>query len=527
MGSPLTLNCPSLSPVEAVNESERKSLRRRLLPWMSKMVVSPSPATSAAVPSSVAADAEEVPGSYGPPFIGNLVDKFNYFWFQGRDKFFLTKMKKYNSTVIRLNMPPGPPFFPDSRTVMLLDQKSFPVLFDMSKVEKKDVFTGTYVPSTAFTGGFRVLSYLDPSEPKHAILKNFAFEVLKSNGSKWIPQFDNAFQEATATWEDQLASKGKADFTNVCQQFTLNFLLRTVLGRDPAAPGEASLGTKGPSYIQTWLLPQLAPQANFGLPKILEMILFHTFPLPYFLVSSKYKKIYKFFETYGTVPLSMAGDKFGLSKEEACHNLLFFLCFNTWGGLQILYPSIVIRIAAAGLDLQTELATEVRKAVQDNGGLNMKAIDSMELVHSTVYEVLRTDPPVPFQYARTKSDLIINSYDAAYKVKKGQLIAGYQGITARDPNVFTDPETFQPKRFMGDKGQKLLQNLIWSNGPETGEPSIANKQCAGKNFVIFLGRLFVAELSLAYDSYEIGNVAYKGDQVSFDFTALNTAPRGT
>ncbi|CAL1359478.1 unnamed protein product [Linum trigynum] len=44
--------------------------------------------------------------------------------------------------------------------------KSFPVLFDLSKVEKKDLFTGTYMPSTDLTGGYRILSYLWEGQAK-------------------------------------------------------------------------------------------------------------------------------------------------------------------------------------------------------------------------------------------------------------------------------------------------------------------------------------------------------------------------
>jgi hypothetical protein len=42
-------------------------------------------------------------------------------------------MRKYNSTVIRTNMPPGWPWT-DSRVVMFLDQKSYPTVFDHDKV---------------------------------------------------------------------------------------------------------------------------------------------------------------------------------------------------------------------------------------------------------------------------------------------------------------------------------------------------------------------------------------------------------
>ncbi|KAM1799387.1 hypothetical protein ACFX12_033341 [Malus domestica] len=69
-------------------------------------------------------------------------------------------------------MPPGPTVTYKSQVVALLDSKSFPLLFDVLKVEKNDIFTGTYIPSLELTGNCRILSYLDPSEPKQRRFKN-------------------------------------------------------------------------------------------------------------------------------------------------------------------------------------------------------------------------------------------------------------------------------------------------------------------------------------------------------------------
>ncbi|KAL4294610.1 hypothetical protein HN51_045416 [Arachis hypogaea] len=51
--------------------------------------------------------------------------------------------------------------------------------------------------------------------------------------------------------------------------------------------------------------------------------------------------------------------------------------------------------------------------------------------------------------------------------------------------------------------EKLLKYVIWSNGPETENPSVSNKQCAGKDFVVLVSRLLVVELFLRYNSFEI------------------------
>lgn len=133
----------------------------------------------------------------------------------------------------------------------------------------------------------------------------------------------------------------------------------------------------------------------------------------------------------------------------------------------------------------------------------MRAIEQMPLVKSVVYEALRIDPPVAFQYGRAKRDLVVESHDAAFEVKKGEMLFGFQPYATRDPRIFDRAEEFVADRFVGEEGMGLLKHVLWSNGPETGNPTVDNKQCAGKDFVVMVSRLLVVELFRRYDSFEI------------------------
>ncbi|KAH6558193.1 hypothetical protein KP509_1Z074200 [Ceratopteris richardii] len=434
--------------------------------------------------SNVVSSIREIPGSYGPPLLGVALDKLKYFVLQGRDEYFYSLMRQYESTVVRVNMPPGPPFFPDSQAIMLLDQKSIRVLFDTTK---RKLYR--WLP---------MLSYLDPSEPKHASLKGFCFDILRSSANRYLPEFHTTFSDAAEEWEAQIEANDEADFTAGCQQFVLRFLGRSMIEADPTPQGPVSLADQGPSLIQAWTGLQLAPQTSLGLPKVIEFLL-HTFPVPSIFVSKQYNKIYKFFFTYAQHVLDVAEQKYGLDKEEACHNLLFLICFNTWGGMQLLLPSIVLRIDSAGESFQKELARDVRCAVGEEARLTMAALEKMNLVKSTLYEILRMDPPVPFQYGRAKEDFILESHDASY-----------MKIAMRDAKGFQSPDTFMPTRFMGPEGERLLQNITWSNGPETEHPTLNNKQCAGKDFVIMLASMFIAEIYLRYDFIKVGSISGEG-----------------
>ncbi|TXG64463.1 hypothetical protein EZV62_011457 [Acer yangbiense] len=97
-----------------------------------------------------------IPGDYGLPFFGAFKDRLDYFYNQGEDEFFHSRIAKHSSTVFKTNMPPGPFIASNPRVIAVLDAVSFPVLFDTSKVEKRNVLDGTFFPSVKFTGGHRV-----------------------------------------------------------------------------------------------------------------------------------------------------------------------------------------------------------------------------------------------------------------------------------------------------------------------------------------------------------------------------------
>ncbi|CAL9115114.1 unnamed protein product [Musa textilis] len=446
------------------------------------------------------------------PFVSPIRDRLDFYYFQGADKYFQSRVDKHHSTVLRLNVPPGPFMASDPRVVAVLDAKSFPVLFDVSKVEKKNVFTGTYMPSTSLTGGYRVCSYLDPSEPSHAKVKQLLFNVLASRKDAVIPAFRSNFTGLFQTMESQLASAGKSDFNKLNDNTSFDFLCEAYFG---VRPSSTELGSTGPTKSTKWLFLQLCPLMTLGLPKILEELLLHTFPLPPLIAKGDYKALYKYFSDAAGSALDSV-EKLGLSREEACHNLLFATVFNSYGGMKVLLPGILGWLAKAEESLHAQLAKEIRAAVAGEGGkVTLNAVEKMELTRSVVYEALRMDPPVKYQYGKAKQDLVIESHDAAYQVKKGEMIFGYQPLATRDPKVFDKAEQFIGDRFLGDEGKKLIKYVVWSNGPETETPSVANKQCPGKELVVLVGRLLVVEFFLRYDTFtaDVGTILL-GSQVT-------------
>ncbi|KAK7321723.1 hypothetical protein VNO77_32613 [Canavalia gladiata] len=442
----------------------------------------------------------KIPGDCGFPVIGPLKDRQDYFYNQGRDEYFKSRIQKYQSTVFRANMPPGPFIAQNPNVVVLLDGKSFPVLFDVTKVEKKDVFTGTFMPSTELTGGYRVLAYLDPSEPKHALLKSLMFFLLKSRRDKVIPEFHASYTQLFETLEKDLAAKGKASFGDANDQAAFNFLARSLYGSNPA---DSKLGLDGPKLVQKWVLFQLGPILRLGFPQFIEESTIRLFRLPPALIKKDYQRLYEFFYSSSAFVLDEA-ERLGITRDEACHNLLFATCFNSFGGMKIFFPNVLKWIGRAGVKLHAQLAREIRAAVRSSGGeVTMAAMEQMPLMKSVVYEAFRIDPPVPLQFGKAKRDMVIESHEHAFQVKEGEMLFGFQPFATKDPKIFDRAEEFVGDRFVGEEGEKLLKHVLWSNGPETESPSVGNKQCAGKDFVMLVSRLLLVELFLRYDSFEI------------------------
>ncbi|MCD7462746.1 Allene oxide synthase 3 [Datura stramonium] len=446
---------------------------------------------------------KEIPGDYGLPFFGAMKDRYDFHYNQGTDGFFRSRMKKYGSTVFRTNVPPGPFNAPNSKVIVLVDAVSYPILFDNSQVDKENRFEGTYMSSPNFNGGYKVCAFLDTTDPKHSTLKGLILSTLAKLHDKVIPIFTSSISDMVFTnLEKELSEKGTSSFNPLSDNLSFEFVFR--LFCEGKSPIHTSLGTNGPKTVDKWVFFQLAPLTSLGLkfvPNFLEDLVLHTFPLPYFLVKRDHQKLYNAF--YNSMsPILDEAEKLGLKRDEACHNFVFLAGFNSYGGLKVFYPSLIKWIGKAGPSLHTRLVKEIRTAVKEAGGVTVSALEKMTLVKSVVYETLRMDPPVAFQCAKARKNIMISNHESSFLIKKDELIFGYQPLATKDPKIFKNAEEFDADRFLGD-GEKLIKYVYWSNGEETVNPTVNDKQCPGKDLIVLLGRLLVVEFFMRYDTFEI------------------------
>ncbi|KAL6888905.1 hypothetical protein ACP4OV_009931 [Aristida adscensionis] len=477
----------------------------------------------------------EIPGSYGVPFFSPLRDRLDFYYFQGPEEFFRSRIAGHGgATVLRVNMPPGPFVSGDHRVVAVLDARSFRVLLDDGMVDKAGTLDGTYTPSPALFGGHRPLAFLDAGDPRHAALKRVVIRLAAARMRHVAPAFGAAFAATFDAVEAGLAA-GPVEFNKLNMVHMLDFTCAALFG---GAPPSKALGGAAAAKAFKWLAFQLHPLASKAItPWMLEELLLHTFRLPAFLVRRDYAELTAYFAGAAAAVLDDAeeAEPGAVPRDELLHNLVFLALFNAYGGFKIFLPHLVKWLARGGAALHARLAGEVRAAAPaataGEAVVTLAAVERMPLVKSVVWEALRMNPPVELQYGRARRDLVVESHDAAYEVRKGEMLCGYQPLATRDERVFRRGGEFVPDRFVVGDGdgdgerRRMLEHVVWSNGPETGAAAEGNKQCPGKDMVVAVGRLMVAELFRRYDTFAAGVEEMPLEPV-VTFTSLTRAAGG-
>ncbi|KAJ1278556.1 hypothetical protein BS78_04G088700 [Paspalum vaginatum] len=472
----------------------------------------------------------EIPGGYGVPFFSPLRDRLDYYYFQGVEEYFRSRIAKHGgATVLRVNVPPGPFISADSRVVAVLDARSFRVLLDDSRVDKAGTLDGTYMPSLSLFGGHAPLAFLDGADPKHASLKRVVMRLAAARMHHVAPAFGAAFAATFDAVEAGLASSpsGGVEFNQHNARHMLDFTCAALFG---GAPPSKVIGEAAADKAFKWLLFQIHPIASKSLkPWPLEDLLLHTFRLPPFLVRGDYADLTAYFAGVAAGVLDdaeKAAAAVAVPRDELLHNLIFLALFNAYGGYKIFLPHLVKWLARAGPELHARLADEVRAVVPAGPAVvTLSDVEKMPLVKSVVWEALRMNPPVAFQYGRARRDTVVESHDAAYEVRKGEMLFGYQPLATQDERVFPRGREFVPDRFAacsGDERRRLLEHVVWSNGPETGAAAEGNKQCPGKDTVVAVGRLMVAELFRRYDTF-VASIEENPVEPVVTFTSLTKA----
>ncbi|XP_076029316.1 cytochrome P450 6k1-like [Oratosquilla oratoria] len=137
--------------------------------------------------------------------------------------------------------------------------------------------------------------------------------------------------------------------------------------------------------------------------------------------------------------------------------------------------------------VQEKLREELHDLLEIHGGLTFEAVEKAEYLEACVQESLRICPAATYGERLCTKDYTLPGTDIT--VKKGMMIGIPIWTINRDPNIWEDPESFRPERFLSENmtPEKAFALQTFGQGP---------RKCIGMRFALFEIKLVVAHLVL-------------------------------
>ncbi|KAL6418334.1 hypothetical protein ACFW04_012208 [Cataglyphis niger] len=146
--------------------------------------------------------------------------------------------------------------------------------------------------------------------------------------------------------------------------------------------------------------------------------------------------------------------------------------------------TFALLLLAEHKDIQERVRVEVDKAMQESGGeLTMRSLQNLPYLERCLKEALRLYPSVFVIIRNIKEDVKLHSYVIPAET---MLFLNIYGVH-RDPNFWSNPEVFDPDRFLPERIQKRhpYSYIPFSAGP---------RNCIGQRFGLLELKAMIAPL---------------------------------
>lgn len=150
----------------------------------------------------------------------------------------------------------------------------------------------------------------------------------------------------------------------------------------------------------------------------------------------------------------------------------------------------------------------------DGAELTYEVVDKMELLHNCMREALRMHPPLVLLMRKCKKDVVIKAKGKEYVVPEGDTVMVSPSVGMRLPDVFTNPDTFDPDRYApGREEHKIPYAYLGFGG--------GMHSCMGQNFAFVQVKTILAVI---FRRYEMEMVPAKLPDC--DYEAMVVGPKG-
>lgn len=129
---------------------------------------------------------------------------------------------------------------------------------------------------------------------------------------------------------------------------------------------------------------------------------------------------------------------------------------------------------------QPELVAKVKEEVEKSGDDLVASIPKLSLLEATINETMRLYPVVP-----VIGRVVLKKFALGpYEIPAGAVVAPCMYLTHRRPELWPDPDRFDPSRFLGRKINPY-EFYPWGGG---------DRRCVGLNFAMYEMKLILALL---------------------------------
>ena len=180
---------------------------------------------------------------------------------------------------------------------------------------------------------------------------------------------------------------------------------------------------------------------------------------------------------------------------------------STWTSLFIAKDPRVLKKV---IDEQNQVLGDRAKS----GSLEFDDVNQMEYLQHCMREALRLCPPLILLMRRVIKDLNVTVDNKKYTIPKGDTVMVSPSVGMRLPDVFKDPETFEPERYEeGREEHKIPYAYLGFGG--------GMHSCMGQNFGFLQVKTI---LSVLFREYNIELLAEKFPEC--DYKAMVVGPHG-
>ncbi|EAR86756.2 cytochrome P450 family monooxygenase (macronuclear) [Tetrahymena thermophila SB210] len=185
-----------------------------------------------------------------------------------------------------------------------------------------------------------------------------------------------------------------------------------------------------------------------------------------------------------------------VNNEEIIDNFLglFFAGTDTTGNM----TGVALYYLSRYPDIQKQAREEVIQILSQNSNkrnhselfsqLTFENLQNMNLINSILKESLRLIPPAIEVFPRVA---IHNMKIGEFQIKKGDLVSTYFIYNQSNPELYQDPEIFNPQRWMNVKDSQNNFNFTpFSLGP---------RNCIGQHLAMIEGKCMLACILLNFD----------------------------